>query len=358
MTLKDLQEKVRLAQENVDKIQKTIEKHKARKEKKIAIVDKLLEEAGKKERYADFKDDPNARYKYADIDKAFHDEFYWAMCDVSHADSDIQGAESKLKEKMNVLKNWKEKLGIVEAQIQYIKDTVPQIIKDFLNAWKAECIKYYTKKAEAYPEAYKKYQADLDRTYYDVLKDNVEKAVSEDREKFIVDYCHGRESDLREIEEMLAQYSPDGPRAYCNTYHTSYHNIVYFKYRDPLDPYYSRRYKEVKEIFNARFGDGFFQSYKDHKFDPEWLDAKIEEEKNNKLIDLMARVTKITGTITDAQYLSVTNGDLNGHIIGERGKAKIQTIGAGGYNENVILDSGRHGQCYHFRVLVNEIKEK
>ena len=28
------------------------------------------------------------------------------------------------------------------------------------------------------------------------------------------------------------------------------------------------------------------------------------------------------------------------------------TIGAGGYNEHVILDSGRHGQCYHYRLLI------
>ena len=127
--------------------------------------------------------------------------------------------------------------------------------------------------------------------------------------------------------------------------------------RSKNDPRNSRRYEDIKEAFNMRFGDMFFQAFKDQKFDKDWLDKQIEQEKNNKLIELMNRVTKITGTITDAKGLSVeSTGDLNGVIIGERGKAKVQTIGAGGYNEHVILDSGRHGQKYHFRVLVNPVK--
>ena len=39
-------------------------------------------------------------------------------------------------------------------------------------------------------------------------------------------------------------------------------------------------------------------------------------------------------------------GDINGIIVGTEGKAKIQTIGAGGYNI----------QCFHFRTLIHEIK--
>ena len=70
----------------------------------------------------------------------------------------------------------------------------------------------------------------------------------------------------------------------------------------------------------------------------------------------MNRVTKVTGTITDASNLHLENGDINGIIIGERDKAKVQTISAGGYNDHIILDSGRRGQCFHYRVLINPIK--
>lgn len=46
MTLEELQEKVRLAEEAVAKTEQKIEKFKVQKEKKIAIVNKILEENG------------------------------------------------------------------------------------------------------------------------------------------------------------------------------------------------------------------------------------------------------------------------------------------------------------------------
>ena len=355
MNIQDLQAKVRAAEEKVAKIEKTIEKHKARREKKILEVNKILEQNGISIKFEDIQDEDNVAHKY--YGTTFHNEYYLAVCDVHSAESDIKGAEYKLRDAKEILKNWKEKLGREEAKIQYIQDTVPQIIKDFLEEWKRKCIDYYQKKANSYPEAYKQYQADLHRAYYDALKEIVDRLVAEDKEEFIKQYCWGKEQRFNEIMEMLEQYSPEGPQAYCQSYYKSYSEIFYFDYRSKNDPRNSRRYEDIKEAFNMRFGDMFFQAFKDQKFDKDWLDKQIEQEKNNKLIELMNRVTKITGTITDAKGLSVeSTGDLNGVIIGERGKAKVQTIGAGGYNEHVILDSGRHGQRYHFRVLVNPIK--
>lgn len=54
----------------------------------------------------------------------------------------------------------------------------------------------------------------------------------------------------------------------------------------------------------------------------------------------------LVGEITDASGLSVgSKQDLNGFIVGTRGTAKVQTIGAGGYNI----------QCFHFRTLINAV---
>lgn len=69
-------------------------------------------------------------------------------------------------------------------------------------------------------------------------------------------------------------------------------------------------------------------------------------EADRKYDFIIERTNAIAGKITDATALKVgSKGDLNGYIIGERGRAKVQTIGAGGYNI----------QCFHFRTLINAI---
>lgn len=77
------------------------------------------------------------------------------------------------------------------------------------------------------------------------------------------------------------------------------------------------------------------------------LQKELAEEANRKYDFIIERTTAITGKITDASGLRIgAKDDLNGYIIGERGTAKVQTIGAGGYNI----------QCFHFRTLINEQK--
>lgn len=77
------------------------------------------------------------------------------------------------------------------------------------------------------------------------------------------------------------------------------------------------------------------------------LKKDLDEEANRKYDFIIERTTKITGKITDATGLKIgAKNDLNGYIIGEKGTAKVQTIGAGGYNI----------QCYHFRTLINKAK--
>lgn len=77
------------------------------------------------------------------------------------------------------------------------------------------------------------------------------------------------------------------------------------------------------------------------------LNADLRDEANRKYDFIIERVNAICGKITDATGLSVgAKGDLNGNIIGERGVAHVQTIGAGGYNI----------QCFHFRTLIHEVK--
>ena len=77
----------------------------------------------------------------------------------------------------------------------------------------------------------------------------------------------------------------------------------------------------------------------------EKLRKDLDEEANRKYDFIIERTNAITGKITDATALKVgATGELNGYVRGEKGTAKIQTIGAGGYNI----------QCFHFRTLIHK----
>lgn len=79
----------------------------------------------------------------------------------------------------------------------------------------------------------------------------------------------------------------------------------------------------------------------------QWLENVLEDEKKAKLADLISRINRVVGTITDASGLDIGGkGDINGIIIGTEGKAVIETFGVAGYN---IV-------CFHFRTTIREIK--
>lgn len=337
MNIQDLQAKVDAAQERVDKIKNTISKHEKGYEKKVQALNKILEEHGQSIKWDDIKDEQNVAHKFYGTD--FHNEFYWGVCDIHDKERSIYEGGRKLAEAEQILKNWQEKLRLEQVKLQYIQDNVPQVIKDFLEAWKKKVIDYYAKKAEAYPEAYKEYREESSKLYFDILKENVEKLVEENKELFIKQYCYSENHFERVMETLNEGYKPNNDYEYIN--------LVRFSYRSQYEPRNDRRYRNLEEQWNARFGDGLFQNWKSWKFAPEWLDKVIEQEKNNKLIDFMTRVSKITGEILDTKYLYIADdGNLNGYVIGRDGNATVETIGAGGYNI----------QCFHYRVLIKPRK--
>lgn len=75
------------------------------------------------------------------------------------------------------------------------------------------------------------------------------------------------------------------------------------------------------------------------------VEKELSEEANRKYDFIIERTNAIVGRITDASGLTIgAKDELNGYIIGTDGRAKVQTIGAGGYNI----------QCFHFRTLIHK----
>ena len=85
------------------------------------------------------------------------------------------------------------------------------------------------------------------------------------------------------------------------------------------------------------------------------LDEILLKDCKARYFQLVNEVTNITGIITDAQDLRIRAGELNGIIIGEKGKAKVQTFSAGGHNQGIIVNV-KHGQCFHYRTRIDKIK--
>lgn len=97
-------------------------------------------------------------------------------------------------------------------------------------------------------------------------------------------------------------------------------------------------YKDFRKLY--RYTEEESLRHTDEEF------RKIEErEADMWLINLYNRVKEITGEVTDCRYLHWGGKCLDGYVVGKAGKAKVETIGAGGYNI----------QRYHLRVLVHKV---
>ena len=102
-------------------------------------------------------------------------------------------------------------------------------------------------------------------------------------------------------------------------------------------------YKEFSRKYTH--ADVMFKS----KSDEQIHDDNIQSAEN-LIIDLIYRVRKITGEITDWSDVRASAGTggftvLNGLVIGKEGRAKVESITAGGYNI----------QRLHIRVLVHSV---
>lgn len=309
MDINDLEAKVKLAEEKVEKIKTTIEKAKKLKEKKMAAFNKIIDENNLSFTYEDLRDRKVWLRDYSD--QAFFSELYDVEYTIRNKEESIKNNSNKLKAAEQSLKNSQEKLRNEKAKLQYIQDNVPQVIKDFLLDWKNDIIKYIIDLEEQYIKDRDEYRQQINKIYYDFIMNHIDEYT----------WLH------------IDEYNP------AENYRQ------HIRYQHTREVKNQHKYIQLTEEFLRKYDDNLFQSYLSKKFDNEWLDKELTIIMNNKLVELMQRVCKVTGVITNAD-LYVNKGDLNGIIYGEDGNARVETIGAGGYAV----------QRYHLRVLVKPIK--
>lgn len=314
VTVDELSKKVEAAEQKVEKCKKTIERHRAQMEKKA----KQLRDMGIEPESAD-------KYSFVQNGSDMNREAYWLLCDYDGKKRDITGATDKLVAAEKILENWQNKLDTQINQEKIIQDSVPQVLKDFLEKWKVNAFAWYVKGHAEFVE----FKAQLRKEEYEARLEAF---------NTLPEYAESRERRQR-------IYGAEAPRDY---------DLVNVWPRQPMDTFLKERhldYKSIKERLKARSDAVILKmcEFHDEGERKAWLDKVLEEEKKAKLIDLFNRVSGICGPIIDATALRVdVSGDLGGQVVGEKGVVSIQTIGAGGYNI----------QCYHYRTLIHDITDK
>lgn len=155
-------------------------------------------------------------------------------------------------------------------------------------------------------------------------------------EKRVVEFSLSEKPKYDEAKKELRAYE----NSIVDKWNSSY-------YRDNMDLYKKdcEERKAKKEAFNRKWTH-VTQFIHGNKSYEENVVKDVADEKRRKYDYIIDKTNAIVGQITDAGNLTIgMNGELNGFIIGDKGKASVRTIDAGGYNI----------QCYHFRTLIRKV---
>lgn len=279
----NLQVKIVGAEKKVEKLSLTINRHQNALAKKIAVATKICGEE-----VAETIDWNNAdRYMYQGTEK--HLEWYWAICDVDDKVQAIKDNEEKLKKVYKQLAELRAKRKALKEE----DDAIPLIptVEEFLANWRASAYAYYMKCYPMIEEVLKKY---------------------------------------RQVDKEL-----------CDLFNS--HTVPYPEYRAKRQEADKQEAEELKFFQKWLVEKVRYSSIEDFE---EFINAMLDKEVYEKRKDLIFRVSDVAGVIKDASNLTIRNGNINGYVVGDKGNALVETIGAGGYNI----------QCFHYRVLVKPMK--
>ena len=241
----------------------------------------------------------------------------WEKNPYMYCERDIQSTEKEIKEAENRLAYWVGK-GEDEDAKAAARNIEP--ILEFLDGWKDKVTKYYVGLFDIYYEESKvvrKASKKVEELRWGTPEYETAKAEYETLRKALYSKCHG-----------------------------------YFEKKMVRSPHSWDKGKMIETEVKVREGELEdavpYISGNDMTKAVEKLDKDLTAEYNRKYDNIVERASYYCGKIEDAAGLRVgQKGELDGIVVGNKGKCHIETIGAGGYNI----------QCFHFRVLVHEIKE-
>lgn len=279
-----LKDRISKAEEKISKKQNTITKKQGWIEKRKANFSKLTTE----------------------------NDRYWATCEINNLEDDILRLEKDIAEAQKSLDGYRAQLA---TEIEKANSRNVPAILEFLEHWKAHVTEFYRKGLEEYYETRKVlrglYEAYSNARYGTPEREAAEAAYRTAEKEFgcrMNGYFHEETYECRGRTFKKEVKDRDGELEYIKPYH----------YERTLEDAMAKVAKDVKN------------------------------EADRKYDDIIERTNAVVGEIKDASGLCVgsTRGELNGFIVGERGKAEVESILAGGYNI----------QCLHIRTLIKKVK--
>lgn len=241
--------------------------------------------------------------KLARIQKA--KDTNWENNPYYYHESDLRYTTRDLEDAQKALDKWKDELS---KETEKANSRNIQVIIDFLNAWKEQSIEYYHQVLPRYIKDAEERVACQSKHADDWNYGKIRQMSREDREAYEAEYQKAEHAYSSKWNWFIP---------YVDTTHTC------------LNPDASILEKHIYKT--------------DYFIDDKKLDKELTMEANRKYDFIIERTNEIVGQITDASYLYIgPSGELNGYIVGTRGKAEVETIGAGGYNI----------QRFHFRTLI------
>jgi hypothetical protein len=247
------------------------------------------------------KDIEMAHLPYSQENNKLFEDYCKSRSYQYYSDNEVQGNIYELRNAYDDLHNQQVLLdkyqNALTFQIARSQVTKIQIIVDFLNNWKAQVVAYIKR---------------------DVLR---------------LVQAYGMDTEI------------------CNK-----HNSGWYRQHPEADE--DKDYHEYRELMNSvnPITKDCYSRQSINNLDMQKLDEFLEKEKEAKYWDLIDRITEVAGEIQDASCLRIgEKGEINGLIQGSKAKVHVETIGAGGYNEGIIVNV-KHGQIFHYRTLVHEVK--
>lgn len=224
--------------------------------------------------------------------------------------SSIYTSNEAIKEAKGIIAKYEDKLAKEAAKASEI-DEIPECLKEFMTQIIDRWDRYDMKLRDESEPYYRQLVKDADDILY---KDNPYRIYSQ-------------------VKERLAELYPDIEEG------RYYRDLRRERFDDDhINRPFSRRFGVSKQYASSFWG-----------LSDEQIHKANYEAGRNLILDLLKRVTKITGPVRDWSGLRVTSGNnggavLNGIVIGDDGKARVESIYASGPIQRL-----------HIRTLVKEV---